>query len=126
MDLFTALADPTRRDILAALQRSARSVNELAAELDVSQPTMSKHLKALREAGFLSCRVAAQQRIYQLEPARFQEIAAWLDPYRRMWNRHLDELEAYLERKEHQDERKTVRAAAARGRQSRTHATKRR
>lgn len=116
MDVFTALSDPTRRDILAALRLSARSVNELAEELDVAQPTMSKHLRTLREAGFLSCRVAAQQRIYQLEPARFAEIAEWLEPYRRMWTRHLDKLEEYLDRKEKHDERKALRSSAARGR----------
>ena len=104
MDVFTALAEPTRRAILAELQQSARSVNELAESLEISQPAASKHLKVLRDAGFLSCRVAAQQRIYQLEPDRFDELAAWLTPYRRLWNHHLDALEQHLDRKEKHDE----------------------
>ena len=114
MDVFAVLAEPTRRGILAELQRSARSVNELAEALEISQPATSKHLKVLREAGFLSVEVAAQQRIYRLERERFDEIEAWLEPYRRMWNRHLDALERHLDRKEQKHERKRVPAHPAR------------
>jgi len=108
MDPFAVLGDPTRREILAQLHEAPRSVNELVESLDISQPTMSKHLKVLREAGYLSCRVAAQQRIYQLERTRFDELGAWLDPFRRMWTQHLDALERYLDGKEKKDERKRV------------------
>lgn len=100
MDIFTVLAESTRRDILAELQRSPRSVNELSASLRVSQPTMSKHLKVLRDAGFLSCRVAAQRRIYRLEREPFAQVDAWLEPYRALWSRHLDALEQHLDQME--------------------------
>lgn len=114
MDVFTVLADATRRGILAELQRSARSVNELADALEISQPATSKHLKVLREAGFLSVEVAAQQRIYRLERERFDEIEAWLAPYRRLWNAHLDALERHLDRKEQKHDRTRVPAHPAR------------
>ena len=96
MDQFSALADPNRRRILAELRRGPRSVNELVDALDAAQPTVSKHLKVLREAGFVSRRGEAQQRIYQLEPKPFSAVDAWLAPYRRLWNRHLDALERHL------------------------------
>lgn len=96
MDQFSALADPNRRRILAELRRAPRSVNELVESLGAAQPTVSKHLKVLREAGFVSRRGEGQQRIYQLEPKPFTAIDAWLAPYRRLWNRHLDALERHL------------------------------
>jgi len=96
MDQFSALADPSRRRILAELRRAPRSVNELVESLGAAQPTVSKHLKILREAGFVSRRGEGQQRIYQLEPKPFTALDAWLAPYRRLWNRHLDALERHL------------------------------
>jgi len=104
MDAFTVLAAPARRSILTELRSSARSVNDLADRLAVNQPTISKHLKVLREAGFVSCRGEAQQRIYQLEPGPFRDLDAWIEPYRRLWSRHLDALERHLdERTDHAD-----------------------
>lgn len=100
MDAFAVLAEPTRRRVLDELRRSERSVGELVAALTVSQPTVSKHLKVLREAGFVSCRVAAQQRIYRIEVDRFEALDAWLAPYRRLWTRHLDALEHHLDSQE--------------------------
>jgi DNA-binding transcriptional ArsR family regulator len=100
MDAFEALAAPSRRRILGVLRRSPRSVNQLVDAIAVNQPTISKQLKVLRAAGFVSCRIAAQQRIYQLEPEAFREVEAWLKPYRRLWTRQLDALERYLDRKE--------------------------
>lgn len=97
MDVFTAIAEPTRRRILEVLQRSSSSVNQLAETLSTTQPAMSKHLRVLREAGFVSRRGSAQQRIYQLEPQAFAELDSWLEPYRRMWTRHLDALERHLD-----------------------------
>jgi DNA-binding transcriptional ArsR family regulator len=96
-EAFVVLAEPTRRRILAELRGADRSVGELVGSLDVPQPTVSKHLKVLREAGFVSARVAAQQRIYRLEAAPFEALAAWLEPYRRLWDRHLDALERHLD-----------------------------
>jgi DNA-binding transcriptional ArsR family regulator len=99
MDGFEALAAPSRRQILTELRASQRSVNELVEALAVAQPVVSKHLKVLRQAGFVSCRGEGQQRIYQLEPAPFRELDAWLAPYRRLWNKHLDALERHLNRR---------------------------
>ncbi|HEY0708072.1 MAG TPA: metalloregulator ArsR/SmtB family transcription factor [Polyangia bacterium] len=93
-----ALAEPARRRILAELRRAPRSVNQLVAALDANQPAVSKHLKVLREAGFVSCQGMAQRRIYRLERNPFDKLDAWLGPYRRFWNRHLDALEQHLDR----------------------------
>jgi DNA-binding transcriptional ArsR family regulator len=96
-DAFVVLAEPTRRRILDRLRGSDRSVGELVEALAVSQPSMSKHLKVLREAGFVSYRIAAQQRIYRIEPGPFQALDEWLEPYRRLWSSHLDALERHLD-----------------------------
>jgi len=100
MDGFEVLAAPPRRQILAELRRSPRSVNELVHALAANQPAVSKHLKVLRQAGFVSVRGDGAQRIYQLEPEPFREIETWLAPYRRLWTQHLDALERHLDRKE--------------------------
>ncbi len=97
MDAIAVLAEPTRRRILDELRLAERSVGDLVAALAMSQPAVSKHLKVLREAGFVASRTAAQQRIYRLEPGPFRALDAWLAPYRRLWNRHLDALEHHLE-----------------------------
>jgi DNA-binding transcriptional ArsR family regulator len=99
-DTFGVLAEPTRRRILDELRTSTRSVGELVDALAVSQPTMSKHLKVLRNAGFVSSRVAAQHRIYRIETRPFERLDEWLEPYRRLWNRHLDALERHLDNQE--------------------------
>ncbi|MBC7790916.1 MAG: winged helix-turn-helix transcriptional regulator [Anaerolineae bacterium] len=100
MDAFSVLADSTRRQILTELRRSACSVNQLVNALAISQPAMSKHLKVLRDAGFVSRRGSAQQRIYRLEMKPLQTVDTWLSPYRRLWTRHLDALERHLNAKE--------------------------
>jgi len=97
VDAIAVLAEPTRRRILDELRLADRSVGDLVATLAMSQPAVSKHLKVLREAGFVSSRTAAQQRIYRLEPGQFRALDAWLAPYRQLWNRHLDALERHLE-----------------------------
>jgi DNA-binding transcriptional ArsR family regulator len=102
MDTFAVLAEPTRRRILDELVVSERSVGELVQALAVSQPTMSKHLKVLLGGGLVSFRVSAQRRIYRVEPDPFRELDAWLDPYRRMWSRHLDALERHLDKQKEQ------------------------
>jgi DNA-binding transcriptional ArsR family regulator len=100
VDVFAVLAEPTRRRILAELRAKESSVGELVKRLDVSQPTMSKHLKVLREAGFVSSEAAAQQRIYRLEARPFENLDEWLAPYRRLWTKHLDALERHLDNQE--------------------------
>jgi DNA-binding transcriptional ArsR family regulator len=99
-DLFAVLAEPTRRRILELLRGSDRSVGELVGSLGISQPTMSKHLKVLREAGFVSSRTAAQHRIYRLDLRPFRAVDDWLAPYRRLWTDHLDALERHLDSQE--------------------------
>jgi DNA-binding transcriptional ArsR family regulator len=100
MDTFAVLAEPTRRRILDELRASERSVGELAEALSVSQPTMSKHLKVLLGGRLVSCRIAAQRRIYRIEPEPFQALDDWLAPYRRMWTESLDALERHLDDQE--------------------------
>ena len=94
---FEVLAEPTRRQILDLLQPSERSVNDLVAQLGMSQPGVSKHLKVLRDAGLVEVRVDAQRRFYRLRAAPLAEIDAWLAPYRRFWGDRLDALEAHLD-----------------------------
>ncbi|MEV4173330.1 metalloregulator ArsR/SmtB family transcription factor [Nonomuraea sp. NPDC049709] len=100
VDVFGVLAEPTRRRVLDRLRLSESSVGELARTLDVSQPTMSKHLRVLREAGFVSSRIVAQQRIYRIEARQFRALDDWLAPYRLLWNTHLDALERHLDNQE--------------------------
>ncbi|WP_371784931.1 ArsR/SmtB family transcription factor [Streptosporangium subroseum] len=100
VDAFAVIAEPTRRRILDRLRRSESSVGELVDALSISQPTMSKHLKVLREAGFISCRTAAQHRIYRIEARPFEAFDEWLEPYRRLWIHHLDALERHLDNQE--------------------------
>jgi DNA-binding transcriptional ArsR family regulator len=114
MDIFTVLSAPARRRILAALERAPTSVNQLVAALELNQPAVSKHLKVLREAGFVSHPGGGPEHVYQLEPAPFQQLEAWLSPYRRLWNRHLDALEQYLDEKEKADGKKRLPAGRPR------------
>lgn len=96
-DAFAVVAEPTRRRILDELRGAERSVGQLVDTLRMSQPAVSKHLRVLRDNGFVSCRVAAQQRVYRLEAAELRAIDRWLAPYRDTWERHLDALEAHLD-----------------------------
>ena len=100
VDTFAVLAEPTRRRIVDELRGSERSVGDLVATLGVSQPTVSKHLKVLRDSGLVSCRTAAQQRIYRIEAGPFRDLDSWLAPYRDLWTRHLDALERHLDEQE--------------------------
>jgi DNA-binding transcriptional ArsR family regulator len=100
VDTLAVLAEPTRRRITDVLRRAECSVGELVTALDMSQPAVSKHLRVLRDAGVVSVRTAAQQRIYRLEPGPFRELDAWLAPYRTLWTHHLDRLERHLDGKE--------------------------
>mgnify|MGYP001549799154 CR=1 FL=1 len=95
---FDIIAEPNRRAILSLLVSSEQSVGEIERELGMSQPTVSKHLRVLREAGFVEATVDAQRRLYRLEPEPLQEIDAWLAPFRRFWSAHLDALERHLDR----------------------------
>jgi DNA-binding transcriptional ArsR family regulator len=94
---FSALADPTRRAILARLQNGEASVGELAAPFAMSQPAISKHLKVLEKAGLISRGREAQWRPCKLEAANLRSAADWLETYRRFWEQRFDQLEAYLQ-----------------------------
>ena len=93
---FAALADPTRRAILARLMAGEASVGELAAPFDISMPAVSKHLRVLEQAGLVVRRRDAQRRPCRLRAAPLEEVAAWTERYRRLWEGRLDRLDAYL------------------------------
>ena len=95
---FAIVAEPNRRAILGLLLSSERSVGEIERKLRLSQPSVSKHLRVLREAGFVEARVEAQQRLYRLRPEPLMELDEWLEPFRRFWSKHVDALERHLER----------------------------
>ena len=94
---FAALADPTRRAILAKLASGERSVTELAEPFDMSLPAVSKHLRVLERAGLIVRGREAQWRPCRLEPGPLKQVAEWADRYRHMWERRLDRLEIYLQ-----------------------------
>jgi DNA-binding transcriptional ArsR family regulator len=101
MESFEIIAEPNRRAILSLLASSQQSVGEIERQLCMTQPTVSKHLRVLREAGFVEATVDAQRRLYRLKPEPFQEVDAWLDQFRRFWSDHVDALERHLDRMEH-------------------------
>jgi DNA-binding transcriptional ArsR family regulator len=95
---FQIIAEPNRRAILSLLVTSQQSVGEIERRLRMSQPTVSKHLRVLREAGFVESTVDAQRRLYRLNPEPLQEVDAWLAQFRRFWSEHVDALERHLDR----------------------------
>ena len=96
-----SVAEPNRRAILALLGSSQQSVGEIERRLGMTQPTVSKHLRVLREAGFVEATVDAQRRLYRLKPEPFRELDAWLGQFRQFWSVQVDALERYLDRMEH-------------------------
>ena len=96
--VFEIIAEPNRRAILDLLVSAEQSVGEIEQQLQMSQPTVSKHLRVLREAGFVEATVDAQRRLYRLRPEPLQEVDAWLTPFRRFWSAHVDALERHLDR----------------------------
>ena len=103
---FAVIAEPSRRAILSLLATSECSVGELEQELRMSQPSVSKHLRVLREAGLVEVRVEAQRRVYSIRPEPLLEVEAWLTPFRRFWTAHVDALERHLDRMELQRSKK--------------------
>jgi DNA-binding transcriptional ArsR family regulator len=95
--VFEIIAEPNRRAILSLLVSSQQSVGEIEHQLRMPQPTVSKHLRVLREAGFVESTVDAQRRLYRLRPEPLQELDAWLAPFRRFWSAHVDALERHLD-----------------------------
>jgi DNA-binding transcriptional ArsR family regulator len=98
--VFEIIAEPNRRAILTLLVSSQQSVGEIERQLRIPQPAVSKHLRVLREAGFVESTVDAQRRLYRLRPEPLQELYTWLAQFRRFWSAHLDALERHLDRRD--------------------------
>ena len=96
--VFEILAEPNRRAILSLLVSSEQSVGDIERRLRLPQPSVSKHLRVLRDAGFVESTVDAQRRLYRLKPEPFRELDAWLEQFRRFWSAHVDALERHLNR----------------------------
>jgi DNA-binding transcriptional ArsR family regulator len=94
--VFSALADPTRRAILARLATGEATVSELLAPFELSQPTISKHLKVLEDAGFIECGRDAQRRPRKLVATALKDVADWVEPFRKQWEDRLDNLDRHL------------------------------
>ena len=101
--MFEIIAEPNRRAILSLLVSSSSRLERSSVSFDMPQPTVSKHLRVLREAGFVESTVDAQRRLYRLKPEPLQEVDAWLAPFRRFWSAHVDALERHLDRMDQSD-----------------------
>jgi DNA-binding transcriptional ArsR family regulator len=97
MTVFEVLAEPRRREILDLLCEHERTVGEIVERIPISQPGVSKHLRVLRDAGLVASTADAQRRVYAVRAEPLAEVAAWLEPYRRLWAGRLDALERHLE-----------------------------
>jgi DNA-binding transcriptional ArsR family regulator len=104
--VFEVIAEPNRRAILSLLASNQQSVGEIERSLRMPQPAVSKHLKVLRDAGFVESTVDAQRRLYRLKPGPFQEFDDWLAQFRRFWSAHIDALERHLDRMDEPPARK--------------------
>ena len=100
MNVYEAIAEPHRRRIIELVGEGERTAGDLVEALKISQPGVSKHLRVLREAGFVSVRKNAQRRLYRLQPEKLAELDEWLKPYRKFWIEKLDRLEAHLKKGE--------------------------
>lgn len=97
MQAFAALADPTRAQIVDALAARPRSVSEIVDLFSITQPSISRHLRVLREAGLVAVDAEGRQRVYRLDPAPLREIDTWLERYRKFWSSKLDALERHMD-----------------------------
>ena len=113
--VFEIIAEPNRRAILSLLVWSQQSVGEIERQLRMPQPTVSKHLRVLREAGFVESTVDAQRRLYRLKPEPLQELDAWLEQFRQFWSDHVDALERHLDHMEESSATKTKTRRRRRG-----------
>ena len=96
-DVFNAIAEAHRRDILDALITGEKAVGAIVDDLSISQPQVSKHLRVLSEVGLVECRAEGRRRLYRLEPARLQPFHEWLGKYEKAWNARMDRVDDYLE-----------------------------
>jgi DNA-binding transcriptional ArsR family regulator len=103
-DVFNAIAEADRREILDALMTGEKAVGAIVTELSMSQPQVSKHLRVLSEVGLVSCRAEGRLRLYRLEPARLRPMHDWLAKYEQAWNDRMDRLDDYLKELQQQGE----------------------
>ena len=113
--MFEVIAEPNRRAILSLLVSSEQSVGEIERQLRMPQPAVSKHLKVLRDAGFVESTVDAQRRLYRLKPEPLKEVDAWLEPFRWFWSAHVDALERHLDRMDQPAPKRTKTTGKRRG-----------
>jgi DNA-binding transcriptional ArsR family regulator len=104
-DVFNAIAEAHRREILDALMTGEKAVGAIVSDLSMSQPQVSKHLRVLSEVGLVRCRAEGRRRLYRLEPARLRPLHEWLAKYEQAWNDRLDRVEDYLKELQQQGER---------------------
>ena len=103
-DVFNAIAETRRRDVLDTLIAGERAVGEIVQQLSMSQPQVSKHLKVLSEVGLVRCRAVGRRRLYRLEPTHLRPVQDWLSKYEKAWNERLDRLDDYLQELREQGE----------------------
>ncbi len=96
VDVFTALANPIRRDLLVQLRKGPRNVTDLASKFDVGRPAVSEHLQVLRKAALIREEQRGRERFYHLDPRPLEQVGTWLESFERYWHQRLDELEALL------------------------------
>src|SRR6266487_533346 len=104
-DVFNAIGDARRREVLDALNAGEKAVGAIVHDVSMSQPQVSKHLRVLREVGLVRCRAEGRRRLYRLEPARLRPFHEWLAKYERAWNDRLDRVDDYLKELQQQGER---------------------
>jgi len=104
-DVFNAVAEARRREILDALMAGEKAVGTIVNDLSMSQPQVSKHLRVLSEVGLVRCRAEGRRRLYRLEPARLRPLQEWLAKYEQAWNERLDRVDDYLKELQQQGER---------------------
>jgi DNA-binding transcriptional ArsR family regulator len=99
LSAFDVLVEPSRREILELLRDGELPVGEIVDHLNLSQPAVSKHLRVMKDAGFVHVRVDAQRRFYRISPEPLEQLDDWLEPYRKFWTTHLDQLEFHLDQR---------------------------
>ena len=102
-DVFNAVGDVHRREILDALITGEKAVGTIVDDLSISQPQVSKHLRVLSEVGLVSCRAEGRRRLYRLEPAHLQPLHEWVVKYEEAWNARMDRLDDYLQELQHKE-----------------------
>ncbi len=106
-DVFQAIADPTRREIIQLLSRQSLNLNAVAENFDVSRPAISKHVKILTECGLIAIRHQGRDRVCEVQLKKLAEVADWIEQYRSFWTKKLDSLETFLSREHNSTQRKS-------------------